>query len=60
MSLRTGGAPIKGYASHLDEDGDNSNAIKDEQTVQLKLQFQCWIHSTNKRAVGECKVYLGS
>ena len=48
MSLHTGGAPIKGYASHLDEDGYNSNAIKDEQTVQWNLQFQCWIHSTNK------------
>ena len=39
MSLRTG-APTKGYASHLDEDGGNSNAIKDEQTVQWKPQFQ--------------------
>ena len=59
MSLRIGGAPIKSYASHLDEDGDNSNAIKDEQTVQWKPQFQCWIHSTNKHAIGECKVYFG-
>ena len=57
--LRTGGAPLKGYANHLDEDGDNNNAIKDEQTVQRKPQFQCWIHSTNKHAIGECKVYLG-
>ena len=59
MSLRTGGAPIKGYASHLDEDGDYSNAIKDEEAVQRKSQFQYWIHSTNKHAIGECKVYLG-
>ena len=41
MSLRTGGAAIKGYANYLDENGDNSNAIKDEQTVQWKPQFQC-------------------
>ena len=34
MSLHTGGVPIKGYSNHLDENGDNSNAIKDEQTVQ--------------------------
>ena len=59
MSLRTGGAPIKGYASHLDEDGDDSNTIKDEETFQQKPQFQCWIHSTNEQAIGECKVYLG-
>ena len=59
MSLCTGGVPIKGYANHLDEDGDNSNEIKDEQTVQWKPQFQCWIHSTNKHTIGECKVYLG-
>ena len=59
MSLLTGVAPIKGYAGHLDEDGDNSNAIKDEETVQRKHQFQCWIHNTNKHATGECNVDLG-
>ena len=59
MSFRTGGAPTKGYANHLDENGDDSNARKDEQTVQWKPHFQCWIHSTNKHAIGECKVYLG-
>ena len=41
FSIRTVGAPIKGYANHLNEDGDNSNAIKDEPAVQRKLQFQC-------------------
>ena len=59
MSLLPDVAPIKRYASHLDEDGDNSNAIKDEETVQRKHQFQCWIHSTNKHAIGECNVDLG-
>ena len=39
MSLRTGGAPIKGYASHLDEDDGNSNAIKMSKQSNGSLSF---------------------
>ena len=53
MSLRTVRAPIKGYASHLNDNGDNSNAIKDEQIGQRMPQFQYPIHmlSVNARYI---------
>eukprot|EP00794_Sanderia_malayensis_P021205 gene21205-23287_t len=59
MSFRAGATTVRGYANYIGENDENNVVGNHDKMTQQRQRFQCWIDSTNRHTIDDCKVYLG-